>query len=608
MNSGGCRSAGDSLRPDRGRRSLVATALLICAAHHAPAARERRRAARRRGRPARAARRRRSQAAAGALRAEGDGRPRACRRSSRRSISSADPHTFQDLLENEDWWAPYPRGVRRLRRRSRPRGSLATIGPVDGDAGATAGRARRRATRASRRGSSPAGPRRSCSPRRACRAASARRRGAVVDPRRAARSRRGCRRSADARRRPGRDLRRQARCIAVAGPDPPAAGAGGAGRPRGEKARALDEAAAGSRLAARSRAVAARGAAAAAAPPAPAPTPVLLVLIALAGAALAGLGVVLQLLVRCAGTAVNTANPMVITQPFGSEHGLGRALPARRDPRSGARPALPARPRRESGTRAHAPARSARRRRRSRWRAHRSRRRAGRAVPRTASPRRAARAIMLGRYRLLERIGEGGMAEIFIAAAHGAEGFVRSLRRQADAPAPGAQPRRRQPVHRRGAPAVGASCTRTSCRCSTSAAPATSTSSRSSTSTAATSERLVRRHVEVFGRSLSVPVAFYIMHEVLEALAYAHGRTDPEGKTMGIVHRDVAPGQHPGLAARRGEAVRLRHRQGRGAREPDRGRDDQGERQLHVPRAGARASRSTSAPTCSRRRSSSTTA
>ena len=55
-------------------------------------------------------------------------------------------------------------------------------------------------------------------------------------------------------------------------------------------------------------------------------------------------------------------------------------------------------------------------------------------------------------------------------------------------------------------------------------------------------ERLVRRHVEKFGRSLSAQVAFYILHEVLDALAYAHARTDQAGKSLAIVHRDVSPG------------------------------------------------------------------
>jgi serine/threonine protein kinase len=55
-------------------------------------------------------------------------------------------------------------------------------------------------------------------------------------------------------------------------------------------------------------------------------------------------------------------------------------------------------------------------------------------------------------------------------------------------------------------------------------------------------ERLVRRHVEKFGRSLPTQVAFHILHEVLEALAYAHARTDQAGKSMGIVHRDISPG------------------------------------------------------------------
>ena len=36
-----------------------------------------------------------------------------------------------------------------------------------------------------------------------------------------------------------------------------------------------------------------------------------------------------------------------------------------------------------------------------------------------------------GRYVLLERIGRGGMAEVFRAVAHGVEGFQRHLRGQA---------------------------------------------------------------------------------------------------------------------------------------------------------------------------------
>ena len=41
------------------------------------------------------------------------------------------------------------------------------------------------------------------------------------------------------------------------------------------------------------------------------------------------------------------------------------------------------------------------------------------------------------------------------------------------------------------------------------------------------------------------------MHEVLEALAYAHGKTDAEGRNLAIVHRDVSPGNI--LVSARGE-------------------------------------------------------
>jgi serine/threonine protein kinase len=147
----------------------------------------------------------------------------------------------------------------------------------------------------------------------------------------------------------------------------------------------------------------------------------------------------------------------------------------------------------------------------------------------------------LGRYQLLERIGEGGMAEIFIAATHGAEGFVRKfvvkrmhahLARNRDAVNQFIDEARLQSalVHSNIVPVFDFG--------------------KVADDYFLTMEYihgrdldwLVRRHVEVFGKPLSVPVAFHIMSEVLEALSYAHSRADADGKVLGIVHRDVAPG------------------------------------------------------------------
>jgi len=48
--------------------------------------------------------------------------------------------------------------------------------------------------------------------------------------------------------------------------------------------------------------------------------------------------------------------------------------------------------------------------------------------------------------------------------------------------------------------------------------------------------------MEVVGRPLSERLVLYIVHEVLEALAYAHNRTDAAGRPIGLVHRDISPG------------------------------------------------------------------
>lgn len=53
--------------------------------------------------------------------------------------------------------------------------------------------------------------------------------------------------------------------------------------------------------------------------------------------------------------------------------------------------------------------------------------------------------------------------------------------------------------------------------------------------------RLLARHVEITGRPLSEKLMFFIAHEVLDALGYAHIQPDVTGLPLGIVHRDVSP-------------------------------------------------------------------
>ena len=54
--------------------------------------------------------------------------------------------------------------------------------------------------------------------------------------------------------------------------------------------------------------------------------------------------------------------------------------------------------------------------------------------------------------------------------------------------------------------------------------------------------RLLGRYYDHTARGLEPRLAYYVVHEVLLALAYAHSRRDKDGSPMGIVHRDVSPG------------------------------------------------------------------
>jgi serine/threonine-protein kinase len=53
--------------------------------------------------------------------------------------------------------------------------------------------------------------------------------------------------------------------------------------------------------------------------------------------------------------------------------------------------------------------------------------------------------------------------------------------------------------------------------------------------------RLRRRMVERGDRPLSLRALFFLAHELLAGLEYAHDRRDDEGRPLDIVHRDVTP-------------------------------------------------------------------
>ncbi|HLK90923.1 MAG TPA: serine/threonine-protein kinase [Polyangia bacterium] len=144
-----------------------------------------------------------------------------------------------------------------------------------------------------------------------------------------------------------------------------------------------------------------------------------------------------------------------------------------------------------------------------------------------------------GRYKLVDRLGEGGMSELFIAEVAGVEGFTRAfvlkrlrpeLAREKEAVSQFIDEARMQAglVHSNIVPVFDFGVV--------------------SGEYFMTQEyilgrdlaRLVGRYAERHDAGLPEAVAYYIAHETLQALAYAHDRQDKAGSPMGIVHRDIS--------------------------------------------------------------------
>ncbi len=147
--------------------------------------------------------------------------------------------------------------------------------------------------------------------------------------------------------------------------------------------------------------------------------------------------------------------------------------------------------------------------------------------------------VPFGKYDLLERIAAGGMAEVFLARTTGLAGFERRLvvKRIRDEHA--SDPRfvqsfvneARIGVHLNHPNIVQVY-----------------ELGRVGESWFIAMEHLhgrdlsrLRKAVDSLGERLPSWVAVRIVADVCRALAYAHGRTDAEGRPLGLVHRDVSP-------------------------------------------------------------------
>lgn len=159
-----------------------------------------------------------------------------------------------------------------------------------------------------------------------------------------------------------------------------------------------------------------------------------------------------------------------------------------------------------------------------------------------------------GRYQLLHVLGQGGMATVHLAVSYGVEGFrrffvVKRLREDVA--------RRPEVMHHFVNEArLGASLVHSNI------VPIFDFG-RVGNEFFLAQEYILGRDLNLLVKrarhqgsgGLPVPAVFHVAHEILDALSYAHSRTDPSGRPLSIVHRDISPMNV--MVSRRGEVKLL---------------------------------------------------
>ena len=166
------------------------------------------------------------------------------------------------------------------------------------------------------------------------------------------------------------------------------------------------------------------------------------------------------------------------------------------------------------------------------------------------APRTPVGELIFGRYTLLDRLGEGGMAEVYTAVTFGAEGFRRKF-----------VVKRLRPEYAREPSMVDQFIDEANLASSmvhSNIVPVFDFGKVGDEYFIA-QEYILGRDLSRFtkeslakdGRPLPLAATLFIASETLKALEYAHTKTGETGQPLGIVHRDVSPSNV--LVSARGE-------------------------------------------------------
>lgn len=153
----------------------------------------------------------------------------------------------------------------------------------------------------------------------------------------------------------------------------------------------------------------------------------------------------------------------------------------------------------------------------------------------------------LGPYRLLKRLGHGGMAEVFLAVAHGASGFEKRVAIKVLLPELQGDGEYERVLIEEACRAARFSHRNLVCVHDLGVAGGAYYVRMDWVDGPDLATLLARARP-------AAPVALYVAEELAHALAYLHALTDDDGRPLGLVHRDVSPSNV--LLSRAGE-VRL---------------------------------------------------